>query len=448
MYHPFHPNRRRHPAPFLAIAVAAALACSSASGASLYQDGAGARAMSLGGAGATVADDPLSALFDNPAALADLRRPVAQLGADGGLVTGSFSNRANRGADLESFGAIGEFALVVPAGPFRFALGINPDIAARVRGHYTDTPGGADGATSYGYCRNESSIVLLRSGFGTSYQILPNLSVGATVGLLYNRNELHTPYVFQSQPVLRTAKTLLDLDSDGLGWNLQGGLRWRPIKPLSLNVVYTSRSRVETHGRAVGNAGVQLANLGLGAAQREFAYDAQVTNDFPQQVSAGAAWDGFPGWTFTAQFDWLNWSDAFDTLPVRLTRGSNADLNSLVGSRRLNDDTPLDWRDQYVGRFGVERTLGEHWAIRAGYSYGNNPVPDGTLTPLTAAITEHLLSAGVGFHRGHFRVDGAYQWHLPAAGHVGRSGLAAGEYSDSVTAISVHAVNVSASVEF
>lgn len=416
--------------------------------ASLYQNGSGGRAMSLGGTGIAVADDPLSALFDNPAALGDLKAWTLQAGVDGAFVQGGFHNRANGDERVDHGGAIGEFALAVPLGPVRFAVGINPDIAADVRWHYRDAPGGADGATSYGYQRNEASILLLRTAFGAGWQVLPTLSVGGGVGLLYNRNTLHTPYVFQTQPNLRTVKTLLDLDTDGLGWNLQGAVRWRPVPALSLNVVYTSRTRVETDGGATGNAGVQLRNLGLGAARPDFDYDAQVTNHFPQQVGAGVAWTGFPRWTLSAQFDWINWSDAFDTLPVRLTHGNNADLNGLVGSSRLNDDTPLRWRDQYVGRFGVERTFGDHWSARAGYAYGNNPVPPGTLTPLTAAVTEHLLTVGAGYHAGRYRLDAAFQWRLPATGRVRTSDLATGEYSNSVTEVTTESINLTASMDF
>ena len=404
--------------------------------------------MSLGGAGTAVADDPLSALFDNPAALSDIKAPTAQAGADGIFAQGDFHNRANADATLNEVGLIGEGAVSMPVGPLRFAAGINPDIVDDARWHYRDAPGGADGGTTYGFQRNESSIVLLRSAFGASWQILPNLSVGGDVGLLYNRNTLFTPYVFQTQPTLRTVKTRLDLDADGFGWNLQGGLRWRPVSTLTLSVAYTSQSKIETTGTATGNAGVQLSRIGLGAARPDFAYDAEVTNHFPQQVSAGAAWTGLPRWTFAAQFDWLDWSDAFDTLPVRLTHGNNADLNGLVGGSRLSDDTPLHWRDQYVGRVGVERLLGDHFALRAGYSYGNNPVPPGTLTPLTAAITEHLLTAGVGYHTGRYHLDGAFQWHLPATGRVYQSDLAAGEYSNSVTAVAIESVNLTAAVDF
>ena len=416
--------------------------------ASLYDDGVGARARAMGGTGAAAANDPLSALFENPAAMCDLDHAAVGLGADTGIAHGSFHNAANDHSTMWTAGAVGEGAVTVPLGPVRFGVGLNPDIALRDRWHYRDAPGGADGATTYGERTNESEIFLLRGAVGASWQVCPTLAVGGSIGVLYNENQLHTPYVFQTQPVLRTAKTRLDLQTDGFGWNAQAALRWRPVPALALSAVYTSRSRIETDGSARGNAGVQLANLGLGAAQKGFSYDAEVTNVFPQQVSAGLAWEVTRRLQISAQFDWINWSDAFDTLPVRLRRGNNADLNGLVGSRRLNDDVPLDWRDQYVGRIGIEQKLGERWYLRGGYAYGNNPVPAGTLTPLTAAITEHTLTAGVGYRVGRIAVDAAYQWELPATGRVNHSGLAAGEYSNSVTEVDVQWISVTTTIGF
>ena len=334
------------------------LAGPTAWGVGLSPDGAGGRAAAMGGVGTAVADDPLSALFNNPAALADLgSRPQAQLGGDVGFLGGSFHNRANADASLDAAAGIGQFAASVPVGPLSFGLGVNPDLAARVSGRYVDAPGGADGATSYGDTRNTSELLLLRSAVGAGYRLAPNCFLGLSVGLLYNVNELHTNYVFQSQPVLRTVKTGLDLDTTGLGYNFQAGFRWRPVPRVSLNVAYTSRSQVQSHGLASGNAGVQLTHLGLGAARQDFTYDAQVTNHFPQMVNAGVAWE--PPWvkglTVGAQFDWINWSEAFHDLPIHLTNGNNANLNALVGSHTLNDDVPLRWRDSDVGRFGCGR---------------------------------------------------------------------------------------------
>ncbi len=416
--------------------------------AGLYRDGVGARSMSLGGSATATASDPLDALFANPAALSEIRGPTLSVGADAGFAHGSFRGRENRRTTMNAAGFFGSLAVAAPVGPLRFALGVNPDIALRDRWRYRDTPGGADGQTSYGVRTYESEIVLLRTSAGVSWEIVPQLSVGASVGLLYNRNQLHAPYIFQSQPVLRTVKTLLDLETDGTGWNGQFGLFWKPLETLRLGVTYTTRARITTDGRATGNAGVQLTNLGLGAARPDFAYDAEVANLFPQQVSAGLAWKAAPKLLLTAQFDWINWADAFETLPVRLTHGSNRDMNALVGADKLNDDVPLGWRDQYVGRFGAEYAIDARWTVCAGYAYARNPVPAATLTPLTAAINKHTLTAGVGFREGRFGLDLAYQWEIPASETVRTSALAAGEYSGSTTRIGVQWIGLTATVGF
>ena len=369
--------------------------------------------MAMGGSTTAIANDPQDALAGNPAALNEIKGPTLEVSGFGGFLHGTFSNSANDGNVLNNAGALGAIAMAAPAGPFRFALGFSPDIALSAPWRYRDAPGGADGATTYGVQPQQSSISLLRTSFGVSWQVAPTLSLGASVGLLYNRNSLQAPYVFQSQPTLRTAKTLLDLETDGFGWNGQGGILWKPIPTVSLGVSYTSPSRIVSDGTASGDAYAQFANLGLGGARSDFAYDASVINVFPQQVSAGVGWQATPKLLLSAQMDWINWANAFETLRVRLKNGNNNDINGLLSSTSLNDDIPLHWRDQFVWRFGVEYEVAENWTLRAGYSYARNPVPSDTLTPLTAAITEHTLTAGVGFHKGKFKVDLGYQWALP-----------------------------------
>ena len=404
--------------------------------------------MAMGGTATAIADDPADALYSNPATLSAIRGPTLELSAGGGFVHGEFSNSANNGNTLNDAGALGSMAIAAPAGPLRFALGVNPDISARARWRYRDAPGGADGATSYGVVPQESGILLLRTSFGVSWQATSTLSLGASVGLLYNKNSLNAPYVFQSQPILRTAKTTLDLETAGYGWNVEGGFLWKPISSLSLGASYTTRSRIVSDGRASGNADTQFANLGVGSARPDFAYDASVINVFPQQVSAGMGWQAMPKLLLSAQMDWINWANSFNTLRVRLKNGNNHDLNGLLGSTSLNDDAPLDWSDQFVWRLGVEYALNPHWTLRAGYSYANNPVPASTLTPLTAAITEHTLTAGVGFHTGPVKIDLAYQWSLPNVLRVGQSALASGEYSNSSVLVTEQWVGLTTTIEF
>jgi long-chain fatty acid transport protein len=404
--------------------------------------------MALGGTNTADVRNPLDGLFGNPAGLSSIERTKIDLSAVAGFLHSSFDNRANDRATLHDEGLLGSAAIAVPVGPFRFGLGVNPDIALRDRWHYRDTPGGADGATTYGRQPQESEIILLRTALGASWQVTPQFAVGASVGLLYNKNQLKTSYAFQSQPVLRTVKTLLDMETEGYGWNVQAGMLWKPLETLQLGLSYTTQAKIGSDGRATGNAGVQLNNLGLGAARPDFAYDAEVTNVFPQQFSFGVAWRATPKLTVSAQLDWINWQNAFDTLEVRLRNGNNRDLNGLVGSDKLDDNIPLDWKDQFVIRAGVEYHLNDQWSLRAGYSYGRNPIPARTLMPLTAAIMEHTVSAGLGFKQGPVSVDLAYQWQIPNSEHTGQSDIAAGEYADSTIRVSTQWVGLTTSVEF
>lgn len=99
--------------------------------------------------------------------------------------------------------------------------------------------------------------------------------------------------------------------------------------------------------------------------------------------------------------------------------------DSLVASDRLDNNIPLDSRDQFVARAGVEYSIGDHWSLRAGYSYGRNPAHARTLTPLTA---------GIGFKMEHVSVDLTYQYQIPNTVDIHESGLAAGDIRTAASA--------------
>ncbi len=432
---------------YLTTAWLAPLASVQASG--ILADGVSARAQALGGAGVTGTGGSLEALADNPAALGLSARPRLELGGNLGWVHGEFHNRANDHAELHDFGAVPAGALSARWGPLAIGLGVVPDVALRADWRYRDTPGGLDGATTYGERSHLSEITLIRFALGASYAITPQLAIGAGVGLLYNRNRLQSPYIIQTQPQLAGAKTLLDLETDGWGWNGQFGLLWQPLTNLRLAVNYTLPSRIRSKGHATSDAGRQLANLGLTGVDATADFDAEVTNHFPQMVSAGVAWRCIPRLELVAQVDWIDWSSAFDTLEVRLRDVNNPLYRALLaGGRDLNDDIPLDWRDQWVVRLGAEYQLTEDFAARLGYRYARSAVPTATLTPLTAAIPEHVLTAGLGYRHGPFTCDLAYQYHLPQRERVGTSRLLTGEYSDSEVEVSMHWVGLTVGVEF
>jgi len=446
-----------HPIPLLphktALIALLALAISPAAHADgIYRDGVGAKSMSLGGADVAWPEDPLSALSTNPAGLGFLHGNQIDLGAGGVLPNGHFSNRVDTNGsmsdELTAFpeGAAGFYLGKVPV---TLGIGFYPESGLLANWHYQDVPGGADGKTTYGYQQYKSEIIVLRTAFGIGFLITPQLSFGASVGLLYNKNELVMPYIFQHEPTLPPGfKTLLNLETDGWGVDGNLGFQYHPTDNLQLGISYKVPSRIVTHGDAYGDANVQLANLGLGGARPDFHYDAEVDNTFPQSVSTGLAWKITPQWTFSGQVDWIDWSDAFDMLPVKLTNGNNQDVNGVVGSNTLNDSIPLKWSDRLVYRAGIEYAINDNWSLRAGYIFGKSPVPDSTLTPLTAVITENTITMGVGYRRGNYSVDLAYQYSIPVSRTVSVSELQAGEANGSTVKVSIQTFALTASIKF
>jgi long-subunit fatty acid transport protein len=310
---------------------------------------------------------------------------------------------------------------------------------------YADAPGAA-GAT-YGLQKQKSAILAARSVAGVGFALSRAISVGVSVGAVYNSNTLQAPYIFQSHPALAGLKTLLDLHTTGAGWNTSVGVIARPNKTVQLNLAWKSRTVIDSTGDATGNIGQQLAALGL-AARPDFHYSAAVHNVLPQSVLAGLNWRVDGRWIFGLQADWVNWSDAFASLPVSLTNGNNADINGLLKSNSIFDRVPVNWKDQFSFHGGVERLLTENVSVRGGYAHANNPVPASTLSPLTAAIMTNQLTTGIGYRRGRWRFDLAYAIDPTAQENVAHSGLLSGEYSNSRVRIGTQSVALNTGFQF
>ena len=346
----------------------------------IYRDGAGARALSLGGSSVAQPDLALEALQANPAGLSAVKSPQAQIGFGGVRAEGKFSNSANTDASLDDgFGVWPEAAIAFPLQsiPVAIGLGFVPDAALGGEWNYVDAPGGLGGATSYGYQAHRSEITALRTTLGVSWQVTESLSLGAGVGVVFNQNTLHAPYTFQSYPSLvgggQGFKTLLDLKTAGFGVNGTFGLLYKISEKLNFGLSYQTPTKVRSEGDANGNAGVQLDNLFGPGVPPEFHYDAEVQNVFPQMISAGLSWQISDHVRVIGQLDWVNWADAFDELEVYLNNGDNTAINGVLGTPNIYDIIPLRWEDQFVYRIGVEFQATESIALRAGYCYGSSP---------------------------------------------------------------------------
>ncbi len=411
-----------------------------------------AAATAQGGSVVTESGSPIDAVVGNPAGLTGVRSRVLDVSLIGALASGSFDNAANSNARLRGVaGALPFGAFAAPlaghggASKWTGAAAFTPEVLMRANWHYFDAPGTA--GTSYGFQRQETQIVAFRGVAGFARTLGPRWSLGATLGLVYNRNELNAPYIFQEQPALKGLKVLLALKTQGIGWNGGAGAQWQPNSHMRVGLAWKSGTSIHTHGDANGTASALFTALGV-AADPVFAYQAHVENHLPQAFDAGLSWQTRRHITFKVEGDFVAWGQAFQQLPVRLTGGTNATINSVAGSSTVTDAVPLHWNNQGGFHAGVDVPVRERWTVRGGYGYVSNPVPSATLTPLTAAIMQNTLALGGGWSHARWRWDAAYQVQLPATGRVVKSALQAGEYDNSSVKVAIQSVTVTGRYSF
>ncbi len=386
---------------------------------------------------------PLDAVQGNPAGLAQIKRGTLDLNVVGVLGGGDFRNAYNPDAKLGSFaGALPYGAYATSLRHSAWVLGVaeSPEILIRATWHYNDAPGTA--GVTYGFQKQATQIMGLRTSLALARAVGPKWNVGATVGVVYNQNYLHAPYIFQQQPQLMGLKVLVDLTTRGYGWNGSAGVQWQPTSRLRAGLAWKSGTTMRTEGDLTGSASALFAALGVKDSS-DFHYHAQVMNHLPQAFNGGVLWRTRSGVSFTAEGGMTVWAQAFQQLPLLLTSGSNATINSVAGSSTLRDAVPLNWRNQWTFHGGVEYPVRERWVVRGGYSWRNNPVPASTLTPLTAAIMQQTVAAGAGWSRVGWNYEAAYQYQLPTTQAVTASGLNAGEYSNSSVRVQIQSVTVS-----
>ena len=409
---------------------------------------ASARAQAMGGVYLPSSRGVVDSLTANPAGLTSVSSATLDLGSSSIFTHGSFTNSANSESPLRNAPGIvpyGAFGAPLGKSKFSFGAGFVPEVTSASTWSYTDAPGTA--GANYGVQREKSSIVATRFVGGAAYELSKSLSVGVSLGGLYNSNTLEAPYIFQSNPALAGLKTLLNLHTTGFSWNMGAGVVFRPTDKLQLNVAWKSQSTIDSTGRASGDLNQQFAALGI-AAPSTFHYSATVHNVLPQSVTAGISRRIDGHWILAVQGNFAGWKSAFSQLPVSLTKGDNVTVNGILQSSSLNDTVPVQWKNQLSVHGGIERLITENVSLQIGFAHANNPVPASTLTPLTAAIFTNKATAGTSYRRGRWHFGLAYGISPVNSEHVGFSGLRSGEYSNSSVRVGLQSLVLDSSYQF
>lgn len=172
-------------------------------------------------------------------------------------------------------------------------------------------------------------------------------------------------------------------EASGNGWAFKLGAHYKFSDALAFGATYHSKTNI---GDLEGNGTFTMLPGGAQIPTQFKVVDFQ----WPETYGIGVAWQATPAFMLAADIKHLGWKDSMKDFRL----GMNMGTGWMVGSM------PQNWKDQTVIMIGGQYMLRPGLALRAGYNYASNPVPDDTLNPLFPATVESHYTFGLGWNIG------------------------------------------------
>ncbi len=357
---------------------------------------------------------------------------------------------------------------------------------------------------SYNLQDYHSKLAAMQGGLTAAYKFNENFSVGVSAHLVYSMLEFSIPYsldpsvmkgvampgmifgqMFAAPPssggfgydeVTATAKMT---ELTAIGFNGKIGFAYKVNDQLSLGLSYTMPSALtykngkasmdmtaqlnDAFGKAV--VGAMIQNPGMTQAQAQAAvmaqfagmgidmskgvaanYDLSVDLTFPQSIGFGASYNAADNLKLAADVEWINWENAFDKMTIKLSNGSNSNINTMMGSADFNIDFPMNWKNSVVVKVGGEYNATNDLTLRLGYAYGSNPVPETTIFPIFPAIVESHITVGASYKVSTpLTIHAAFETALNKTLTATNPSLIANEYNGSTSELSTMLIHLAVS---
>jgi len=348
-----------------------------ASGFFLYHQDA--KAHGQGGAFTAQADNP-SAVYYNPAGISQLDGTQISLGTEIIRLESQYKNLSGVEEDMHAkWQAVPSTFITTDMGTKKWTAGLGVYAPFGLSTSWNKTG-------FLRYIATNSDFNMVDVNPVVAYQFTPEFSaaVGADYYNLYSvQSELRKNFV------IGDANAKIDMDGDAWGFN--AGCLWKPTPRQSIGLSYRSSVNVKLKGDFT----INNIPAGLGYPS-SFSYKTSMDMRLPSVVNAGYAFK--PIEKLKLEFDtyWVEWSTRDrETLKDRST-GLPLAVNY------------LDWNDTWIVALGGEYMLKPNLALRAGYSYQENAVPEKTFNPDVPDSGLNVITLGLGYTADRFTVDIAY----------------------------------------
>lgn len=382
-------------------------------------DGVGAKSMGMGGAFTAIARDTAS-IYHNPAGIARQKGKTLEAGLNLMYPRPRYDEADNANVYAgKLLWVLPQFGFVNKEESSRLGWGFGFFTVAGLQVKY-NLNHAVFGAQPY-----ESKLALSKAAPAIAYKVTPKLSLGAGLNIGFQEFDLKIPYVVQTG-ALAGSNVLVDIKTSGQGFGGIFGLLYEIDDKTALGFAYTTKMDVDLQGTTPF-----LTTTGLSAH-----YDVNIDYHWPKTLALGLSHKPSPKLILASDVTWIDWSAGNEDLILKLSEGTNADINALAGSAGIIDVLPLDWKDRFVFHFGAEYHSSPKTTLRAGYIYGKSPVPDSTAVPVLAAILEHTITLGAGYKpQKSWEYNIAYQHSFKHRQTTGSSDLLGGDYNNSKNSI-------------
>ncbi|MBS0154556.1 MAG: outer membrane protein transport protein [Nitrospira sp.] len=353
----------------------------------------GAAATGQGNAFAAQADDP-SAIHFNPAGLTQVPGIQAYLGTN--VMGGSIKSKGPTGID--SRGDLGDSVSTPLPSHFYWSANLGSlgktSLSSVTIGLGVTSPFGSNNRYlvdgPFNTAVTSAALPLIDIKPTIAYKINDVFSVGVSADIYTFASFLGEGHAEQKQISSGAfgipAGAFVEFSGKGTGAGVTVSTLYSPLRNsaglpvVSIGFVYRSQAVVPLDGSLLIN-GIKMA-------------DASTNLVLPQIFTgAVAVWPVRTSereWKMELDVEYVGWS-LNRSLDIRLSNGATI-------------PQPQQWKNVPVIAFGTQyRWLKPQWlphwevALRSGYTYTQDPVPDRTFNPSTISLPAHTLSLGVGF---------------------------------------------------
>ncbi len=183
------------------------------------------------------------------------------------------------------------------------------------------------------------------------------------------------------------------LSGDGYGVGVNAGIAIKLPRDFTLSFTARSPIKIRYDGTASFSTVNDLVFKTLIPQLRDTGVSTTIT--LPWQVTGGLA-KRFGALTLETDVVYIGWS-TIDSYTARFDDGRPS-----VTYRK-------DWNNAFSFAIGANYQWSQSFETQLGYMYDMSPVPERTMTPDLPDANKHIVTGGIGYRKGPFKANLAYQ---------------------------------------